>query len=360
MSINDWMDFFNSIRSFTNRNWIVIAIIFCLLIIFFVVKWILGNYKKGKHNIKDNLKELWKDLKQLTGWKKAAVLGGVILCFISVFFVSYIINKPRPYQEIAILTDQNEVIYPIEVDIVKKIEVGNFTFFTFTMTEAYDDNVITYPVLFKWEKGKLAERISEGACPHFEVINKSVIYLDSTFIDYSHGQLYVARPDGKNERIMEEEIYDFSIANEYIYFTYCFDTVGVGLEGHALHRMDLNGYNIITVAYEISSPSLQGSHFDVRIEDGWAIYTNYKIKIDDQADGLEKVVLLDKTDEDWIYYTSNRLIKARPDGTGQVVLDGIDDFYYQIDKIEGKWIYYQKGEDKYKIDINGKNKVKIE
>lgn len=96
------------------------------------------------------------------------------------------------------------------------------------------------------------------------------------------------------------------------------------------------------------------------IEDGWAIYSNYKVQIGNQADGLEKVVLLDSTDEDWIYYTSNMLIKAKPDGTEQVVLDGVDDFWYQIDKIEGGWIYYQKGNDKYKIDINGNNKVKIE
>ena len=40
--------------------------------------------------------------------------------------------------------------------------------------------------------------------------------------------------------------------------------------------MDLNGDNVITVAYELSSPSLQGSHYNVSIEDGWAIYSNYK------------------------------------------------------------------------------------
>ena len=45
--------------------------------------------------------------------------------------------------------------------------------------------------------------------------------------------------------------------------------------------------------------------------------------------------------------------------TEQVVLDDEDDFWYQIDKIESGWIYYQKGNGKYKIDINGNNKVKI-
>lgn len=94
------------------------------------------------------------------------------------------------------------------------------------------------PALFKWKEGKLAERISEDACPHFEVVKNSVIYLNSTLVDYSHGQLYVARPDGMNERVMEEELYDFSVDDESIYFTYCFDTVGVGLEGHALYNLN--------------------------------------------------------------------------------------------------------------------------
>lgn len=59
--------------------------------------------------------------------------------------------------------------------------------------------------------------------------------------DLSHGKLFIARPDGINKRVIEEEIYNFSIENNYIYFVYCFDTVGVGLDGHALHRMELNG-----------------------------------------------------------------------------------------------------------------------
>lgn len=117
--------------------------------------------------------------------------------------------------------------------------------------------------------------------------------------------------------------------------------------------------NVVATTY-IFRLQLSTFIFYNKQEDGWAIYSNYKVQIGNQADGLEKVVLLDSTDEDWIYYTSNMLIKAKPDGTEQVVLDGVDDFWYQIDKIEGGWIYYQKGNDKYKIDINGNNKVKIE
>lgn len=177
--------------------------------------------------------------------------------------------------------------------------------------------------------------------------------------DLSHGKLFIARPDGINKRVIEEEIYNFSIENNYIYFVYCFDTVGAGLDGHALHRMELNGKNIVTVSYELSSPSLEGNHYDFKVQDGWAVYSNYKIQIQTPADGLEKVVLLENTDEDWIYYTSNRLIKAKPDGSKQIVLDDIDDFWYQINKIENGKIYYQKGNNQYRIDIDGKNKVQI-
>ena len=59
--------------------------------------------------------------------------------------------------------------------------------------------------LLEMSTTSIAERISEDACPHFEVVKNSVIYLNSTLVDYSHGQLYVARPDGMNERVMEEE-----------------------------------------------------------------------------------------------------------------------------------------------------------
>lgn len=359
-SINEIIEFVKSIISSVKISWIGMAILILLLNLFVIVKWIISKYKKGKTTIKENFGEFWDDLTNLKVWQKVILGVGVVIFCIFVFGVSYWIKKPNPYQEIAILNNQNEVIFPIGVDILNETTVEEFTYFTYNTSEMIGDEVITYPALYKWKAGKLAERISEGACPHFEVVRNSVIYLNSTLVDFSHGKLYVARPDGMNERIMEEELHDFLIDDEYIYFTYCFDTVGVGLDGHALHRMDLNGNNIVTVAYELSSPSLHDSHYNVSIEDGWAIYSNYKIQIGNPADGLEKVVLLDSTDEDWIYYTSNRLIKAKPDGTEQVVLDDVDDFWYQIDKIEDGWIYYQKGNDKYKIDIDGKNKAKIE
>ena len=209
--INEMIEFVKSIKSIVKISWIGMAIIILLLIFFLIVKWILGKYKKGKSIIKENIKEFWNDLINLKRWQKVIlVIGGVIFCVL-IFGVCYWIKKPNPYQEIAILNNQNEVIYPIGVDILNERKVGDFTFFRYNTTEMMGDDVITYPALYKWKEGKLAERISEGACPHFEVVKNSVIYLNSTLVDSSHGQLYVARPDGINERVMEEELYDFQL-----------------------------------------------------------------------------------------------------------------------------------------------------
>ena len=257
-----------------------------------------------------------------------------------------------------LIDDNNEVIYPVSENIIKEEVANGYTFFTYETSEKVGDTIITYPVLYKWKNNESAERVSEYACPHFEVVNNSVIYLNASIVDFSHGRLYIS--DGENERMLEEEVYDFTIDGEYIYYSYCFDTTGVGLDGHALHRMDLDGNDIVAVAYELSGPDLKGSHFDVVVKDGWAIYENYKIDIEHPADGLEKVVLLESIDDEWIYYTSNRLIKARPDGSELVILDEKDDFWYEIDAIDDNWIYYQKGNDSYKIDIDGNNKTKIE
>ena len=74
-------------------------------------------------------------------------------------------------------------------------------------------------------------------------------------------------------KILDTELYDFQIVDDkYIYYVYCFDTTGVGIEGHALHRMNLDGSNEIIAAYEVSSDILKCSHFDYKIKkDGFII-----------------------------------------------------------------------------------------
>lgn len=69
--------------------------------------------------------------------------------------------------------------------------------------------------------------------------------------------------------------------------------------------------------------------------------------------------MTDKTDIDWLYYTTNQLIKAKPDGTSQIILDEEDSFGI---KLINRWKVdlLSKGKDKYKIDEDGNNKSLLE
>lgn len=254
-----------------------------------------------------------------------------------------------------------EKIYPISIDIKDEKEVGDWVYFIYMIEEIYGDETIIYPALFRYQKETcIAERVNERACYSFEVVGDCVYYLDSTTNFKDHGELYISRPDGKNERLLEEELYDFQIVDgKYIYYTYRHDTVGVGLEGHALHRMNLDGSDIMTAAYEVSGADFGISHFEYKVVDGWVDCGIFKMEIGEPANGFEKIVFKDIGDNDWIYYVTNRLIKARKDGSEIVELDGEDDYYYSIEKIEDDWIYYIKGVDEYKIRTDGSGKELI-
>ncbi len=82
------------------------------------------------------------------------------------------------------------------------------------------------------------------------------------------------------------------------------------------------------------------------------------MELGEPADGYEKIVCKDIGDNDWIYYVTNRLMKARRDGSEQIELDGVDDYDYHIEKVEGDWIYYIKGGVKYRIRTDGTGKEK--
>ena len=156
-------------------------------------------------------------------------------------------------------------------------------------------------------------------------------------------------------------MFDFQfVVEKYIYFTYRHDTVGVGLEGHALHRMNLDGSDIMIAAYEVSGADGMGvNNFEYKIVDGWVDCGEFKMKSGAPADGYEKIVCKDIGDNDWIYYVTNRLMKARRDGSEQTELDGVDDYYYYLEKVEGDWIYYTKGGVKYRIRTDGTGKEKM-
>lgn len=354
MSEKNIVDFCKNILNNKGINWEITVLIVICIIIVAVVGIILTKFKKIKKTIQENYVEFKSYVQSLSIMHKIIVLMIIVAFIVSIIVIVYCVKSPKPYQEIALINRNGKITYPIGVDILNEKKVGKYTFFLYYISEKKDNEDIRYPVLYKWEKGKTAERISKGACPHFEIEKNSIIYLNSTIVDLSHGELYVARPDGKNKRIMEQEIYDFSVDNGYIYFKYCFDNVGAGLKGHALQRMDINGDNVIIASYELSSPFLHENQHKFNVKNGWVVYSNYKVKIGNPADGLEKVVLLDDTNSDWIYYTTNRLIKAKPDGSQKEILDSEDDYWYQIDKIQDGKIYYQKGDKKYIMNLNKK------
>ena len=270
------------------------------------------------------------------------------------------IEENQVKQDLVIDVD-GEIIYPISIDIKDEQKVGYWIYFIYKLTEGDGSYTIEYPVLFRYKADVcIAERVSPRACYSYDVAKDCVFYLDSTTSFQDHGSLYISRPDGRNERLLEEELYDFQIVDEkYIYYTYRHDTVGVGLEGHALHRMNLDGSEIMIVAYEVSGVDFGISHFDYKVVDGWVDCGIFKIEMGEPADGYEKIVFNDIGDNDWVYYTTNRLIKARKDGSEMMELDGVDDYWYDIEKIEDDWIYYIKGVEKYKIRTDGSGKELI-
>ena len=124
--------------------------------------------------------------------------------------------------------------------------------------------------------------------------------------------------------------------------------------------MNLDGSDIMIAAYEVSEASgMGGGHFHFEVVDGWVDCGEFKMELGAPADGYEKIVCKDIGDNDWIYYVTNRLMKARRDGSEQTELDGVDDYWYVINKVEGDWIYYTKRGMEYRIRTDGTGKERM-
>ena len=149
--------------------------------------------------------------------------------------------------------------------------MDGWVYFRYILTETYNDYTVTYPALFRYQEDVcMVERVNDRACYLFEIVGDRVYYLDSSISYQDHGELYVSKVDGEDKRILEDELFGFQIVDEqYIYYTYRYDTVGVGLEGHALYRMNLDGSERMIAAYEVSGTDMNTSHFDYKVEDGW-------------------------------------------------------------------------------------------
>lgn len=274
----------------------------------------------------------------------------------------------EPEKESVVDTDEDmdiNEIYLADIDIEDEKKVGDWIYFQYMMEETYHNDTYSYPVLFRYqENSSTAQRVTMNSCYFYEVAGELVYYLESLQMPYpDHGVLYVSEPDGKNKRMLEEELYYFQIVDEqYIYYTYRHDTIGVGLEGHALHRMNLDGSDKMVAAYEVSGidgGDHFGGHFGYRVVDGWVDSELFRMELGAPADGYEKIVFKDIGDNDWVYYVTNRLMKARKDGSERTELDGEDDYDYVIEKIDGDWIYYRKSGVKYRIRTDGSGKEMV-
>lgn len=267
-------------------------------------------------------------------------------------------NQPVDEADALVLMIDKRKVYPISVDIKEKQEVGEWTYIIYMYYDEQPDEA--YPILFRYkkkgEKKYIGERVSSLACYKYEIANNCVFYLNSCIGCQSHGYLYVSRLDGKNERVLDEELYNFEIYEKKIYYSYCYDTYGVGLDGHAIHSMDLDGDNIQVCSYEVSGNGFSSSHFDFKISDGWIEYDGFKTEIGNPANGFETLIKTDMKEVEWIYYATNRLIKAKSDGSERIQLDDENEYRYEILSVKNKWIYYIKGNNKYKIKKDGTGK----
>ena len=285
--------------------------------------------------------------------QKAAIIAALIATVMTANTEEYQGNK-------LVIVMDGEKIYPSDEDIIDEKKAGDWVYFRYMLED--EEVSISYPALFRYQEGKrIAEQVDTGRCDTYELLGNYVYYLDSVLAYQSHGILYVSELNGKNKRKLEEELFDFQIVDgKYIYYSYSYDTVGVGLEGHALHRMNLDGSDIMIAAYEVSEASGMGrGHFQYKVVDGWVDCGEFKMELGAPADGYEKIVCKDIGDNDWIYYVTNRLMKARRDGSEQTVLDGVADYWYVINKMEGDWIYYTKEGVEYRIRTDGTGKVRI-
>ena len=294
--------------------------------------------------------------------RKAGIIAAVVAAIMTGKIEVYQGNDTGAAEKELVIVVDGEKIYPSNEDIIDEKKAGDWVYFRYMLEWTYHDDTQSYPALFRYREGEcIAELVTDGSCHTYEVVGDYVYYLNSIIAFQDHGELYVSDPDGKNKRKLEEELFDFQIVDEkYIYYTYRHDTYGVGLEGHALHRMNLDGSDIMIAAYEVSGADGMGvSHFEYKVVDGWVDCGEFKMELGAPADGYEKIVCKDIGDNDWIYYVTNRLMKARRDGSEQTELDGVDDYWYEINKVEGDWIYYTKGGVKYRIRTDGTGKERM-
>jgi hypothetical protein len=254
------------------------------------------------------------------------------------------------------------LLYPITSLMKNVTTVGEWTYFIY---DVFDESInYEYPVLYRTKDGQEATLVNEwGACWEYHVVKESVYYLCGTVSHRDHCKLYVTRPDGKTEVMLDDELYRIQIVDEkYIYYVYRHDTMGVGQEGLSLHRMDITGDNRIIVAYPVRGMGFKyNGYYDFEIIDGWAYAGNFRIFINGKANGLEKMQILtddyETYTDGYIYYATNRLVKAKPDGSEIIGLDEPATYWCEFNGIENDYITYSADHVSYRIKTDGTDKT---
>lgn len=264
-------------------------------------------------------------------------------------------------------------------------QVNDWVYFLYPIKEDLGTVKIIYTALYRCREDESAlSLVSEGKCDDYQIASDSVYYICRNLAGYA-GELCVSRTDGLAREVLADDIDKFQIVDDYIFFTYSTQS-GPVIDNHALHRMDLDGTHTMIVAYEAQGSGIgkRGVHPDSNLRhdfstDGKYVYgENYKMELGFPADGTEKLIVtspaLDGYDVEWIYYVTNMLIKAKRDGSNQMILDrglhinddgiisgdGLSNVFLVLEPVDknSDWLYYDfyiDGES-YRIRKDGTGK----
>ena len=275
-----------------------------------------------------------------------------------------IIELEKLGQECGLIQEHRRVLEEarttIDPGLMKDENVVNgWVYFLYPLEESGFENA--YTLYRRREDGTELTQLSNRS-DEYTVLNDCVYYTSYTYM-HDHGELRVIKPDAE-PLYLAYELYSYQIIEPYIYYIHSYDTIGVGIEGHALQRINLDGSNHMIVAYETAGPGIGGGHWGFRVEGEYAYLNNIRIRMSEPADGTEVVEVIgpvgQEYDDEWIYYTTNCLIKARADGSEQIILDGDETTWLEISSMDDEWIYYgDVGQGNYKIRRDGSGKQKI-
>jgi len=180
---------------------------------------------------------------------------------------------------------------------------------------------------------------------------------------YGYCSLYRINEDGSNLICISEEFsfngYYFSDAVRiidggiYLFNRYInYDLINKNI---SVTRANLDGTDRAPAAYKIFN------HLFTDFKDGSVYGENFSMEARVQADGSETVTILsldgwDFVDDEWVYYTTNRLFKMKKDESERIELDGVAKEKCYIVRLDGEWVYYRMDEIFYKIRKDGTGK----